>query len=704
MQSLDAVEPMESKSRDVRLDSWKEIAAYLKRDIRTVQRWEKLEGLPVHRHQHLKRGSPFAYARELDAWWEGRGRSLDTVEVAPPAVPLVAIPSDSAAAPPEPVQAPPTSAWPLTWQPAVRWLATAAIAVTAIATTAVYVKGRTDQPPATRRLSITLPPDTEMRVPYRPNISPDGNLLALVGYDQQGVSRIWVRSLDSLTPQPLAGTEGAEWPFWSPDSQSIGFFAAGKLKVTTLSSGQTRNICDAPNGRGGTWSGSTILFSPFLNDGLYTVPVTGGAPTRVTTVRKESGETSHRWPQFLPDGRHFVFFVVGDEKVRGTHAASLDAAAHTMVLQTNSVAVYSEGYLLFFRDSKLAAQAYTPTTASVHGRVLFLPDRIGYAQSWGISYASASRNGVLVYDPSGPSITAQLTWFDRSGNMLEKVGPVTSGQPWVALAPDRQRAAVQRWDDETHRQSIWIGDLGRRAWSRFTFGDSGEMWPVWSQDGRRLAYGATRSSGLAAIYGVPTDGSSGEELLLQEPTVLTPLDWSPDGNYLLFQSVGAAQNRHIRVLSLREPRRIIKFPELDNAQIDAATARFSPDGRWIAYASNESGSFEVYVRPFPFTAGSAQTVSTEGGYGPRWRPDGKELFYMSPARRLMTVAVTSSAPLKLGVPEPLFELPVQTPGRTFMESPFDVSADGKRFLVGRVLRSGGQPLTIVLDWTSSLQR
>jgi Tol biopolymer transport system component len=686
------MEPMESKNADIRLDSWKEIAAYLKRDIRTVQRWEKGEGLPVHRHQHLKRGSPFVYARELDAWWEGRGSVLDkTAAVASPEV-----------ADPE---LPPVPSGGLLTTRTARWLIGGlTLAAIAFAVGVIYVGARSERPPTLRRLSITLPPDTELRVPYRPNISPDGRLLALVGYDPKGISRIWVRSLDSLTPESLAGSEGAEWPFWSPDSNRVGFFANGKMKVITLGSGQTRIVCDAPNGRGGTWAGDTILFSPYLNDGLYSVAADGGTPVRVTTVQKDQGETSHRWPQLLPDGKHFIFFVVGAEAVRGTHAGTLDGHRHTMVLQTSSVAVFSAGYLLFFRDSKLAAQAYNPSAGAVYGQILFLPDRIGYAQSWGISYASASQNGVLVYDPSGPSVTTQLTWYDRSGTVLEAVGPVTSGQPWVALAPDRQQAAVQRWDDESHQVSIWLGDLRRRAWSRFTFGGSGEMWPVWSPDGRRLAFGATRSSGLAAIYEIPIDASSGETLLLQESTVLTPMDWSSDGQYLLFQSVGAAQNRHIKVLSLTEPRQVIKFPEQEDRPFDAVTARFSPDGRWIAYASNESGTFEVYVRPFPFTAGSKQPVSSEGGYSPRWRPDGKELFYVSPDRRLMTVAVPSANPLRLGSPEPLFELPVQTPGRGFSESPFDVSADGKRFLVGRVLRSAGQPLTIVLDWTSGVQR
>ncbi len=685
---------MDAKSRDTRLDSWKEIAAYLKRDIRTVQRWEKLEGLPVHRHQHLKRGSPFAYASELDAWWEGRGRTLDTFDALPP-------PAD---VPDTPPAAAPPARPPFASTRSVRWLVAGLGVIVVIVLAAIYSGARTERTPALRRLSISLPADTELRVPYRPTISPDGRLLAVIGYDQKGASRIWVRSLDSLTPTQLAGTEDAEWPFWSPDSQSLGFFASGKLKIIALGSGQTRIVCDAPNGRGGAWAGSTILFAPFLNDGLYSVADSGGTPVRVTSVHKERGETSHRWPQFLPDGKRFIFFVVGRENARGTHAGALDGREHTMVLQTNSVAVYSAGYLLFFRDSKLAAQAFDASSNTLHGEVLFLPDRIGYAQSWGISYASASQNGVLVYDPSGPSVTTQLTWYDRSGTMLEKVGPVTSGQPWVALSPDGQRAAVQRFDDESHRMSLWLGDLRRRAWSRFTFGDSGEMWPVWSKDGRRIAFGATRSSGLAALYEISTDGSDGEKLLLQEPTVLTPMDWSPDSQYLLFQSVGVAQNRHVRVLSLAEPRRIIKFPEVEDSQFDALAARFSPDGRWIAYASNESGTFEVYVRPFPFTAGSKQSVSTEGGYSPRWRPNGKELFYISPDRRLMAVSVLSSDPLRLGTPEPLFEMPVQTPGRAFTESPFDVSADGKRFLVGRVLRSTGQPLTIVLDWTSGLQR
>jgi dipeptidyl aminopeptidase/acylaminoacyl peptidase len=339
----------------------------------------------------------------------------------------------------------------------------------------------------------------------------------------------------------------------------------------------------------------------------------------------------------------------------------------------------------------------------VHGQVLFLPDRVGYAQTWGVSYASASNNGILVYDPSAQSIATQLTWYDRGGRVIDTVGPVTTGPPWVALARNGEQAAVQRWDSETRRVSIWLGDLQRRAWSRFTFGESGEMWPVWSPDGRHLAFASTRSSGLAAIYEVGTSSHSGEKLLLQESTVLTPLDWSPDGRYLLFQSIGAAQNRHIKALSLKEPREIMKFPELDGTQFDAITARFSPDGRWVAYASNESGAFEVYVRPFPFTAGSKHAVSTAGGYSPRWRPDGKELFYVGPDRRLMSVAVTASTPLRLGMPHPLFELPVQVPGRATGESPFDVSADGTRFLVDRVLHTTEQPLTVVLNWTSGLQ-
>jgi Tol biopolymer transport system component len=678
----------DSKSNGTRLDSWKEIAAYLRRDIRTVQRWEKLEALPVHRHQHLKRGSPFAYASELDAWWEGRGRELETVEIVPAATPVE----------PEPVRIAPASST----QAPLRWLF-AGLLLALVAGIAVHVGGRSE-PTVTplRRLSVMLPAETELRVPYRPTVSPDGRLLALVGYDQKGISRIWVRALDSLTPTLLAGTEGAEWPFWSPDSKHLGFFAAGKLKVVPLGSGEARILCDAPNGRGGTWADDTILFAPYLSDGLYSVPASGGVPRRVTTVAREQEETAHRWPQFLPDGKHFIFFVIGGQKARGTHVASLDNGAHAVVLRGTSVAVHSAGYLLFWSEGRLGAQAFDRNTGKVYGQILFLPDKLRYNQGYGISYASASQNGVLVYAPSGPAQSGQLTWFDRSGNMLDKVGPVTTGQAWVALAPNGEQAAVHRFDEETQNLSIWLGDLRRRAWSRFTFGDSGEMWPVWSPDGRRMAFGSTRSSGLAAIYEMPVDSNSSEKLLLQESTVLTPTDWSRDGQFLLFQSVGARQNRHIKVASLSDPKRIIAFPESGDTQFDAISARFSPDGHWIAYASNESGTFEVYVRQFPFTAGSKQSVSTDGGYNPRWRPDGKELLYVAPDRRLMSVAVISSNPLRLGSPEPLFELPIQTPGRAFSESTFDVSPDGKRFLVGRTIRSEAQALTIVLDWTSGL--
>jgi Tol biopolymer transport system component len=672
----------EAPGRGARLDSWKEIAAYLKRDIRTVQRWEKLESLPVHRHQHLKRGSAFAYTSEIDEWWNGRGRDLDRAE----SLTTQDLPPESVA------ERARVRSW--FWPAGM-----IALAVTFIVSLAVGVGGRSsptvDRP--IRRLSVMPPADAQLSVIYRPTISPDGRLVALVGHDRAGTAHIWVRSLDSLTPTLLADTEGAGGPFWSPDSQHLAFFAGGKLKRINLASGRMKIVCDAPNGRGGTWVDDTILFAPYFSDGLYTVPASGGALQRATELDRARGETSHRWPQFLPDRRHFIFFALGGQDVRGTHVASLGTPGHTRVLATDTAAAFSLGYLLFWHGGNLDAQPFDDKAGRIRGDALVLPERLNYDPSYGLNHFSVSDNGVLVYHH--PALEPrQLTWYDRAGTKLDAAGPVTRGPAaWVTLAPSGDRAAVQRWGESPF---IWLGDVRRGVESRFSLTQP-EEWPVWSPTGTQIAFASTRDTGIAAIYTKAIDAAGGDQLILRRPTILTPTDWSRDGKYLIFQSVEAAQNRRIGILSLSAPRTVVSFPE---SAFDEINGQFSPSGKWIAYASNESGTFEIYVRPFPGVASSKQLASTHGGYMPRWRRDGKELFYVDQDRRLMAVSILSEDPLRFGSPQPLFELPIQAPGRAFNEFSFDVDVDGKRFLVSRLVRSDVQPLTVVLNWTSGLQR
>jgi Tol biopolymer transport system component len=675
-------EPPPPPVREERLDSWKAIAAHLKREIRTVQRWEKVEGLPVHRHQHRDRGSVFAYPSELEAWWNGRGSELEEEGPAIGTTPV------------QPRGFPVRLGWTLV-------AAAAVLTCTTVVVAAVVLRRDLERRPAmpTARLSVLVPHDNELTQPSRPVVSPDGKQLAFVASDTSGTSHVWVRSLDSLAARLVGDTEGAAWPFWSPDGREIAFFADGKLKRTDLNGAGTRVICDAPNGRGGTWFGNRIVLAPFISEALFEVQSSGGALRRITSVDRSHHETAHRWPQFLPDGRRLIFFVVGAEEVRGVYLTSLDSSTHRLVLRSHSDAVYADGYLLFWRDGTLAAQRFDAAAGQIVGDVLPLPERVSYNRTYGVGFFSAAHGDVLAYWRGG--ITSnQLSWFDRAGRELGVISPPMPGLLWVALAPNAAQLAVQRWDTEAHNFAIWLADLARGGWSRLTYSQPGEWWPVWSPDGQRIAFASTRDSGLPAIYRKRVGASEPDEPLVQWPTVLTPTDWSADGRYIAFQSVERGQNRRISILPLTGSGSVTA---LEESRFDQVAAQFSPDRRSIAYVSNESGSFEVYVQSFP-ARGRKQRVSTSGGFQPRWRRDGRELYYLTPDRRLMAVAVSDGDTLRLGAPQLLFEAPVSNPASGFALRSYDVSADGQRFIVSRVLPSDTESLTVVLNWTAALQR
>ena len=314
-----------------RLDSWKEIAAYLKRDIRTVQRWEKLEGLPIHRHQHQKRGSAFAYTTELDAWWRGRGPEFEKVDLV-----------DRPEGQPSGLGAIARRGFRIRSSPR----AIAVAAGCALAVAILFAVGRISpyNRSAVQRFAILAPPEHSITPALGTAIAPDGKRLAFVSYDRSGTASLWVRDLDRLDARRLPGTEGAAWPFWSSDGAALAFFANGKLKRTDLVGGMPRNVCDAPNGRGGAWRGDVIILAPFISGALFRVPASGGTLEPVTTVDQARRETGHRWPQFLPDGRSFIFFVLGDtEEVRGSYLGELGSLAHAPVLKGDSAAAYAAG-------------------------------------------------------------------------------------------------------------------------------------------------------------------------------------------------------------------------------------------------------------------------------------------------------------------------------------------------------------------------
>ena len=675
-----------SLDADSRLDSWKEIAAYLKRDIRTVQRWEKLEGLPVRRHQHQKRGSAFAYRDELDAWWRTRGHEVDTV--LPPA------PEENADSLPRSV---------LIAQSRHRFLGrlpwVVACAALAIAVLAEMTHGAVTRPQtAVERFQLLAPPEQSLTPALGLAMSPDGQRLAFVSHDRAGVQSLWLREIGQLDARRLPGTEGAAWPFWADDGSAVGFFAGGKLKRTGLTAGAPVTICDAPSGRGGSWQKNVILFAPYSSGGIFRVSASGGTPQPVTVLDKSSPETAHRWPQFLPDGRHFLFFIQsGKDDIRGTYLGTLGSAAHSLVSNEDATAVYSKGQLLSLRDGALVGQRFDVDSGTLRGDVLHIGDRVSYDRTFGRANFTVSESGVLVY-LAGNWKRSQLTWYDEVGRDLGAVSPPMPAVSAVALSPDGRYVAIQRWAPERQAHAIWIGDLARGSWSRFTFGTRGEMWPVWSPDARRIAFASLQESGLPAIYQKEADGPGGENLLVRQPTVLTPTDWS--GRYLLFHFVTEGQSRRISALPTSGSGETISLRE---AAFDQGSARLSPDQKWIAYESSESGDREIYVDSFP-AQGSRHQVSTSGGSQPRWRRDGKALFFVTPDRRLMSVSFEGRDTPRLGIPAALFELPIENPSLGFSPSSYDVALSGHKFLVSRALQTLPEVLTVLTDWQAAAQR
>ncbi len=687
--------PAPPVAADNRLDSWKEIAAYLKRDIRTVQRWEKLEGLPVRRHQHQKRGSAFAYRDELESWWLNRGHEVDA---APPPGEVEHAPSGDVGT--ATVETPPGGVVPPARQRmlgALPWM----VACTALVVAAIASLARDASPdprPAVERFQLLAPAEHSLTPARGLALSPDGHRLAFVSHDRTGVAGLWVREIGQLEARRLPGTEGASWPFWAGDGSALGYFANGKLKRTDLTSGTPHTICDAPSGRGGSWQGNVILFSPYISGEVFRVSASGGTPVAVTALDKTANETAHRWPQLLPDGRHFFFFVQSQrEDVRGTYLGTLGSPTRVLVSQGDTAAAYSKGSLVFVRDGALVGQRVDVGDAMLRGDVLHVGDRVSLDRTYGAANFTVSAAGSLVY-LAGNWKRSQLTWYDEAGRDLGTASKVMPAVGSVALSPDGRMVAVQRWDPEHQANAIWIGDLSRGGWSRLTFGKRGEMWPVWSPDARRVAFTSFQDGGRPAIYEKAVDGPGAEAVVMQQNTAVTPTDWSD--KYLLFHWMAEGQHRRISALRTSVPGEPIPLRE---SSFDQGAARLSPDHRWLVYESSESGAREVYVDAFP-AQGLRHQVSTNGGSQPRWRRDGKVLFFVRPDRRLMSVSFEGTGKPRLGLPRELFELPIENPTLGYSPSSYDVGPTGHKFLVSRALPALPEVLTVVTDWQAATRQ
>jgi Tol biopolymer transport system component len=534
-------------------------------------------------------------------------------------------------------------------------------------------------------------------------VSPDGRRIAFIAHAANGKDQLWVRSLDTFTAQPLAGTEGASYPFWSPDSRSIGFAADGKLKRIDAAGGPSLTLADAPNFRGGTWSaGGVIVFA--LNQtaaGLQRVSASGGAARPATTLDAAKGEVNHRFPSFLPDGRHFVYTAsirsVDQAMVR---LGTLDSTEVKPLPGADSNALFAAGHLLYLKESTLMAQPFDPDRLTTTGEAVPVAEKVAhiYTRSGSFGIFSVSWNGVLAY-VAGEGGRLGLTWVDRDGKRLSTVGDPGLLNS-VHLSPDGKSATVFTMSGN---RDIWVFDLARRLPRRFTFDPAQEEEAIWSPDGRTIVFNSNRK-GHYDLYRKNADLTGAEELLYADDMTKIPSSWSPDGRFLLYTANSPKTGLDIWVLPMTsQPGTAPKpYPWLQTEFMEA-NAVFSPDGKWVAYSSNESGDTQVYVAPFPGPGGKRQ-VSTAGGGYPHWRADGKEIFYNRADNRLMAASVRETgAALEIGEAHTLFSFPPTGVGISY-----DVSADGQRFLAllpPEVLtNSANEVINVVHNWIAGLKK
>jgi Tol biopolymer transport system component len=531
-----------------------------------------------------------------------------------------------------------------------------------------------------------------------PAMSPDGSRLAFVATTSEGRKLLFVRALDTLPARPLPGTDGASYPFWSPDGRFVAFFADGKLKKIEASGGAVQSLCDAAMGRGGAWSsGGVIVFAPEAYTSLSRVSAEGGTPFPVTKLDESRRENSHRWPLFLPDGEHFLFLarhpVATGETGNALWVGTVSGGAVKRLCTANSSAAFVPPVTLLYVDQgNLVAVSFDPKRLELTGGPQVVAPGVQNYLNTSSGIFAASRNA-LAYQAAASSAVSQLGWFDRTGRPSGLAGaPDDYEDP--GLSPDGRRLVTMRIDPASGSGSIWLSEIPEGVFRRLSAAGSFHHTPVWSPDGTRIIYEADRDQGSDFRIIAP-DGAGTEERLVSLRELAWPTDWSRDGRFLAFQRLSPKSKFDIWVLPLADER--VPTPFLQS-EVNETGGRFSPDGRWMAYASDETGRNEVYVVPFPGPGAKSQ-LSSEGGSEPRWRRDGKELFFLAGDRRLMSVAVAPGPTLGVSAPRALFETRSRYTGTAY-----DVSQGGDRFLVNSVAEGSSTPITVVLNWGNETGR
>ncbi len=567
------------------------------------------------------------------------------------------------------------------------WLLLAIVALIASVESVWIWSSGASEPPPEMRLEIATP-STNDAVSLA--LSPDAKYVAFVA-TSQGRSQIWLRPLDSAFAHPLEGTDYGVSPFWSPDGRSLGFFADGELKRIDIHGGTVKTLTKVPVPAGGSWNQNDVIVFPMVPDSqIFQISAAGGEPRQLTTL--EPHQNGHRAPQFLPDGRHFLYLATGSPEVRGVYVGDLQGSHPRRLIDSEYPAVFGPaGYLFFVNQGTLFAQRYDAEQLELVDHPIPVAEHVLSGARAGLTAVSVSKAGPIAYRTGEGGEKRQLAWFDRSGKELAKIGDAESfGVSYLSLSPDERRLAVQR--TSKGNTDIWLLDLRSGSDLRFTTDPGPDIAPLWSPRGDRIVF-ASHATGLFDLFQKPLGGGEAEQLLMT-PQAKQATDWSVDGRFLLYRSFDPQSDWDIWAMPMAGDQK--PFPVV-RGKFEERDGQFSPDGKWIAYQSNESGQFEIYLQPFP-GPGEKVRVSENGGAHVRWRHDGKELFYIALDGRLVSASlhISSGGSLETGTRTPLFFAnvgPVQDTSESYV-----VSTDGQRFLVDTVVEEAASPISVILNW------
>jgi Tol biopolymer transport system component len=580
-------------------------------------------------------------------------------------------------------------------RPLLLWLAFAA----ALAAVAAVTWIAAHRPAPTTRMQFAIAVPEEMSVSHMA-LSSDGSMLAFITPDENtGLPMLYVQRVGSSTVTLLPGTQGASFPFWSPDASYVAFFANGKLQKMAASGGTPQVLASAVSARGGSWgSKGVIIYTPNAESPVVRINADGTGSAEVTKIQGK--DQTHRWPVFLPDGNHFMFWTGDfgnskDDRYSGIYLSSLDSQDRKLVVLCHSSFGYDSKKLFYADDQRqLVSIAFDSSSATVSGSTSVIANVVGFQPSTYWAALAVARNGTLIYNTSVGAAESALTWINRAGKELGRVGdPAVMDNP--TLSPDGTRVAVDVSDQKANNVDVWIESTTGAGNSRFTFDPSEEVVGVWSRDGNTVAY-RENGGGSASVLLKPATGLEREKVRYTIPLAtmddIMPTSWSLDDQQILcIRQTAFGDYLVLLPVAGGEPTRFL------NGKGSESNGQISPDGKWVTYASDESGNWEIYVTSFPGAAGKWQ-VSRGGGTEPRWRGDGKEIFYIAPNGMLIAVPVNSAGAFVTGTPAPLFQIRGRSPISSTDIFTYDVAKDGQRFLVNRYVKPEHvPPLTILLN-------